>query len=338
MSSSVMTLFNDGLATARIVGRLPRGWAISAGDQSTLPVPKSLHVPELGIGTIIYCGHDRLPDWAGFVDTPWNAKAPAQATVYDIAYLLSRRCPDAQREYTGTTAQILEHLLEEFEDQGEVGFRLGDTEIDPAYNIALDQRSYWDLIGDLVKNAGLEMRVRPVISVTGKLDLLVDVKRQLGYETGYRLHDGEGGNMVVTAANIASEVWTCIYAIGDQSSKASRLAVVLENRIAAQRYEPRSKTVQFSGIKDQTALEQAAMAWLAANSGAYLTLTVSAFENDVHGDTFAYLDLGNRLMVQAGRVHLPNGRRGWRGLMRIMAMQYDAKRKVNMTLTSEEPV
>lgn len=333
---SVITIFQRGIATARMVTKLSRGWAINAGDQSTLTLPDTGASVELTIGALIHCGHDRLPAWAGMADTDWKATLPASCPIYDIAYALSRRSPDAPREHSGTTAGIIAGLLAEFEGQEKFGFKLGESDPDASRTEELDQRSYWDLISDLVKNAGMELRIRPEIN-QGKLDLLVDVKRHLGVDTGYRLHDGEGGNMEISDAGLTGEIWTRCYAIGDQSTKQSRLTAMAENAEASRKYTLRSKTVQFSGLKEQSALEQAAAVWIAQNSGPRLTLTAAAVENELHPDTFNYMGLGNTVIAQATRLWLPDGRMGWRGRMRILAMAYDEdKNRVTMKLVSEE--
>lgn len=166
----------------------------------------------------------------------------------------------------------------------------------------------------------MEMQIRPERDMNNKLILFMDMKRQLGCETGLLLRDGIDANMIVSKAEISSEIWNRVTGIGDQSSQQSRMqsaAMIDEDSI--NRWRLRSRVIQFQGMTAQSTLDANTSSSLAQSGQPVVLLNVKVLDQ---GDTFDYLRLGNWLEVHASAICLPGGRRGWRGKARITAMTY----------------
>jgi hypothetical protein len=319
----------SGAAAGEIQADCSRSWAINAGSETVIILGAGQIAGGLNFGRLILVEHERLPAWAGVIDTPWRANLPAEMTVYSAEYLLQMRCPDAPQLLVGTTGDIAQALLEMASGQELLPIVPGDIEEDGEQEEPIDQRPVWEQLREIVDRRGMELRMRPQL-LDGQIVIYMDIRRRLGIDTQFLLHDGEGANLEVVDASIESEIHNRVIAIGDQATQAARIVSrPWIDELSIKSYRLRSNVIQVSG-PSQSSLEQAAKVEMEARSRPILRLEVNAL--DV-GETYAYLDLGNILLVHASRVYLPRGVVVWRGPMRITTMTYDEPgNRVNMTL------
>jgi hypothetical protein len=322
----------DRIAVGETRVNCDRGWAISAGMQTEVSLAAGQVMSWMDFGRMVAIEHESLPMWAGMIDTPWSGLLPATMTVYNPEYLLNIRTPDVPLKFTGTAGAIALQLIEAANAQEDLGMRAGEIEYDDPDRVEnFDLRPFWEQLLALSQRSGMELRLRPARDSENKLAIYLDMKHRLGIDTGFLLHDGAGANMEVTGADIDGEIWNRVTGYGDQSSATARKQTPAQRDEASiARYRLRSRSVQFSGVTQDSTLLANTTVSLASTAWPVLKLTVNALDR---GETFGALDLGNSLIVQASQLYLPGGRRGWRGEMRITAMQYlEAKRRVAMTL------
>jgi hypothetical protein len=319
----------NGSLAGEIQADCSRAWSINGGSETTIRLAASQIASGINFGRLIMVEHEKLPAWAGVIDTPWRAVLPAEMTVYSAEYLLQMRAPDAPALLVGTTGDIALALLEAANAQELLPIAPGDIEEDPEREEPIDQRPIWEQLRDIVDRSGMELYMRPQL-VDGQMVIYMDIRKRLGFDTQYLLHDGENGNLEIVDAVIDGEIYNRVIGIGDQATKAARIVSrpwLDEDSIKA--YRLRSEVVQFAG-PSQSSLEQCAQIELEHRSRPVLTLTVNALDVD---QTFEYLDLGNSVLVHASRLYLPRGVVGWRGYARITEMGYDEPmNRVAMTL------
>lgn len=333
---SRMVVFGvDGYSLGEVHANVNRTWAINEGSQATAVLAVSQVKEYLEFGRTVLIEHDRLPNWAGVIDTPWTAKPPITMTMYSAEYLLSLRTLDYGVQFQGQPAFIASKLLELANAQEDMHLVLGEMENAVQRIEVFAQRPIWEQLITVVKNAAMEMQVRSEKDSQKRLNLYLDIKNRLGVDTGFALHDGAGGNMEITDAKVDGQIWNRIIGLASKSTNKSRLLTEFPFRDEAsiQRYRLRSIAVQSPDVESITQLNENTKNSLNASKDPSFTLTVNAL--DV-GDTFNYLRLGNGVNIHAANVWLPGGIHGWRGVMRIKAMAYDeSANKVAMTLVGE---
>lgn len=275
--------------------------------------------------------HPKLSwSYAGMFDTPWECYPTAQATVYNAAYLMNCRAPDAPGQLTGSVFDIAGQLISQANAQEEMYIRLGKTEGNaPTVTFPMDQRKFWPQLVDLCKNSGFEIITRPVRE-DGRLIIYLDIVQYAGIDTDYLLHDGFRANMKVMSVTIDRAIVNRLVGIGTQSTQASRLSTApLVDEDSKNTYRMRGDVFQVNA-PDQGTLEVATAAQLAWSSVPWIIAKVQA--EDI-GETFYHLDFGNRLRIRITKARLPGGLRGWEGVMRIMALNFLGRSKtIEMTL------
>jgi hypothetical protein len=316
-------------------GLCSRSWmvdgsrSVSGGGSTELKVSvEAADNPYLQLGRMVLVDHPKLAPWAGMIDTPWTALPPVGVTLYNASYLFKIRSPETPVKLTGTVYEIVSQVVEIMNDQEETYLRMGSpTRETRDREETFDQRPFWDQLVALLKRSGMEMIVRPELRER-QLFLVVDVKRRIGHDTGFLLHDGENPNLVIRGARVNGQIWNRITGIGTQRTERISTEPQLDEESIRQ-YRTRSRTEQSQArsveqLEDnvETVLERDRQPWL----------TLDAVALDV-GDTFENLRPGNGVIVHASRPVLPGGVRGWRGQARIMAMQHvEESNEVAMTL------
>ena len=317
----------DNLSVGEIHANCNRSWIINDSGQTTVDLAASNVLPVIDLGRMVLIEHAKLPSWVGVIDTPWKAILPAQMTVYNAGYLLHIRAPETAQALIGTTGAIVSTLINNSNSLENLFLLPGDVDFDDAKRSEpFDRRDYWTQIQDLVKRADMEIQFRPLRDAYNRLIIYVDVKRRLGIDTQFLLHDGSGGNIEITDAKIYNEVWNRVSGYGSQQTPVTGAAQV--DAISISRYRLRSKFIQYQSdtvsVLNQNALLEV------KNDQPTLMLTVNAL--DV-GNTFYNLRLGNWVIVRASKLYLPAGVLGWQGSARITAMAFDeANNKVGLTL------
>ena len=327
--SRVVVFGPDNISRGEFQAKCSRGWmldgskSVSGGGQTTVSISADVAAQKwLQVGRMVLVEHAKLPAWAGMIDTPWRASLPAQLTLYNAAYLLSLRVPDASISMTGTVYGIASRVIDAINAQEELYLRAGNfSGLDVSREQTFDQQSYWQRLNEMVARAGKEMFLRPAMT-DGRLTIYVDIQDRAGVDTGFLLHDGENANMQVSEATLDGQIVNRLIGVSDQSTQASRLATgALLNENSRAIYRLRSKVNLYSGISDPTTLLQNTTLDLAYAAWPRLILKLNIL--DV-GDTFKYLQPGNSFIIQAANnLYLPGGVQGWRGVARLTALAYD---------------
>lgn len=299
----------------------------SGGGSTVITIPDAVAADKrLNFGRMILVSHgdnNKLPSWAGMLDTPWKALLPAQVTAYNAEYLLSQRCPDQPFFLQAPLAAIAAEMINQANAQEEMYIRLGDTGgLDPTIRQeTFDQRNFWEQLKALLLRAGAEMTVRPQREPSdgNRLYIYLDVKQRAGVDTGFLLHDGDNANIKVTAASVDGQIWNRVTGISGESTQASRQQTTPQISTDSQIYRTRSIVQQFRSVRENSTLLANAQTFLDQNKFPKLKLSIQVL--DV-GDAIPACAPGNQVLVHASKLWLPGGRQGWRGTMRLISMNY----------------
>ena len=338
--SRIVAFGLDNYSVGEFPGMGDFGWQIAGnnsttgGGSATVAISNDVAAnPWLQFGIMALVQPAKLRPWAGVLDTPWVASSPVAMTLYNVEYLASLRVPIAPGVLTGTVFDISGQLIAMANAQEEMYLRLGLTAGDASTrSLVMDQTPIWAQLTKFCAAAGLEVVTRPAIE-GNRLIIYVDILARVGVDTNFLAHEGQGNavaNMKVLKATVDGQIVNSLQGIGSQSTQGSRLATsFLQASDSIAKYRLRS-AVQQINVPDQATLDASTPVYLSWASTPKLKLQVAII--DV-GDAFLAADLGNTAIFHAANVQLPGGKRGWKGMARILAMVYkESNRTVEMTV------
>jgi hypothetical protein len=303
---------------------ISRGWGLGGvgdgGMMTTITLPDTVAAQDwLDFGRIMLVEDSRMPAWPGFIDTPWDCFLPVKLSVYNVEYALAQRSPEQTRKITGSLDQIFQAFLDEANRQEDLYFRLGIVDASTqSREETMDQRSVWEQMTALARRVGCEILIRPERNSENRLIIYVDALTSAGVKTGFLLQ--QGYNMQVTSARLDRAMYNRITGISSQGTAQSRLKTEPQIEESSLKYRTRSKTMQFQNVVEAGTLLANTQAALARDAWPWLVINIQV--QDV-GDAFQNMRPGNRLLVNAPKLHLPRGIVGFDGTMRVLRMVYD---------------
>lgn len=310
------------------------GWSIGIGGGSaTVNLADDDVNGLIQFGRLVTIEHEKLPMWAGVIDTPWNAISPVQITMYNIEYLLNIRVFDTKpiTLKSEEPSAAIEELINHASDRGLLFMQMGNKyNLGSAIRLLVDSRTYLEQIKQVADNYGLELTIRASQDSYRRLWVYLDTYKVTGVDSGIWLHDGQGANVELKDAKVDGEIINCVTCKSDSSTAQTVIySDVKQDAESINIYRLRNELITNSSTS-KTTLNAVAQSYLDKNSKPKLVLTLSAM--DV-GDTFNHLRLGNTLNIHLANVRFPGGERGWKGTGRIKAMAYnEAVNQVDMTM------
>ena len=331
--SRVVVFGLDNVSLGEFRAEFPRGWGVidantGGGMSQTVTIPDEIALqPWMQLGRMIYIEQDKLPGWAGMIDTPWNAVSPVQITVYNCDYLLTLRAPEKGRKLIGNASALVTALMLEANKLEEMFVRPGlFSDISGANSeYALDARALYTQLLAVAARAGAEVILRPERDESNRLVIYFDLYDQAGVDTEVLYHDGANANMNITAARLDRKIVNRF--VGSNGAQTPLLSTPQAESDSIDAFRLRNQVTTFNGVKDIGTLGRNTLAALRAN--AYPRLLIDARIHDV-GDAWLAARPGNTVMVHAANIYLP-GKKGWRDKMRMRTINYDEKSNVLTT-------
>lgn len=327
--SRVMVFSANQFSVGELTTLVDRGWmlagnpAVAGGGSTTLSLTNDqAALNYLQFGRMVLVTHERLPNWAGMLDTPWNFMPPVSVAAYNAEYLLSLRTPEAPVTLTGSVGNLAAQILDMFNRYDDLAVRIGDTsKADPTPRTeTLDGRNFWEQLTAIIARAGCEMLARPEKDASGRLVIYLDIATRLGIDTNFLYSDGPNGNATFSNGVLNGPIYNRVIGTGDESGAVSRLRTrPFLNEASSTAYRMRSQTVQFRGVTELSTLEQYTQNY----TNYYGTPKFSFLMNVLDkGDAFQNIRLGNTVLVHISQAYLPGGIQGLRGTARVLAMAY----------------
>src|SRR3990170_2050399 len=261
----------------------------------------------------------KLPDWTGIIlpDRNWPDKI-LNATAYSAEAILTFR-PMPLTKISGTPASMFKQMLDMAHTiTNDIVIQPGVIEdIPETFGDSLATSAY-DHIKKLCANSGMDWDVTGQIDGRGNLQLYANLYRSKGAVTRLELtrDNVEGSGPLLTEQGTPYNV---IYGYSQASTKESRYFAMGINQASKDKIGTLARNEVFSGITDQTSVQNAAQT-AADNSPPLLKLHRVAL--DV-GKTFDSLAAGNTVTVRDNIVGFkPGGGFGFSAGARVLSLGY----------------
>jgi hypothetical protein len=317
----------------------PRSWVLngygkaefSVGLQYLTDKFPSKEETIMQYGNLVYIEHipskdaaetvnGKLPDWVGIIlpDRGWDFGV-LHATAYSAEAILTFR-PMPLTKINGTPADMFRQML------GMARATADDIVIQPGIIEDIHETfsddlatSAYDHIQKLCARAGMNWDVTGQIDSRGNLQLYANLYRRKGADTRLEItrDNSEGGGPLLTEQGTP---YNTIYGYSQASTKESRYFAMGVNQASKDKLGTLAKNVTFSGIRDQTSLQNAAQT-MADSSPPLLKLHRVAL--DV-GLTFSSLSTGNTVTVRDNTVGFkPGGGFGFAAQAVVLSLDYN---------------
>lgn len=175
MSSRISIYNHFGQYLTEIDATLNRSWKLNEFGTATFAMSTSddkCRKDYLQFGNFIYAEHDKLPTWAGMIDTPrqWGM-GTVTVTAYSGEYILTTMITDRTATMQGVWGSIYQQLIEQtFNNDIGVLLKIGNIygggkSQNRTYNYAV----IYEEVKRLVKESGADFELSPEIDENGRL-------------------------------------------------------------------------------------------------------------------------------------------------------------------------
>ena len=263
----------------------------------------------------------KLPDWVGIIlpDRNWTFRVLG-VTAYSAEAILTFR-PMPLTAIKGTPGSMFKEMLNYAHAVADdIVIQPGIIEDIPEQFADSLVTSAYDHIKKLCMNAGMNFDVTGQIDSRGNLQLYANLYRRKGADTRLELtqDNTEGGGPLLTEQGTPYNV---VYGYTQASTKESRYFAKGVNQASVDKYGVLAKNQTFSGIRDQTALANAAQTMADALAEPVKMIRRVALDS---GDTFDSLAVGNTVGVKDTTVGFkPGGGFGFEARARILSLDYN---------------
>jgi hypothetical protein len=333
----------DGSEIAQFSARVERSWAIADEGRAQFAYPsrKTDVVNErvLQFGNWILIENSVIPSWVGVIDTPrtWDARY-VTISCYSPERVFSWRRGPTEIVINASAGAIFESLI----------YYVNLAERTPltAGNIWKGGTQRQETLNPTALNEDLkrvqersaeEYAWRPIVD-NGKLIVYADWTEKLGIDTSALLHEGKFGGNVEKASRILVEdapILNDILGYGQGETWKTRPTALVFDAESASKYGLRQKAIEYNGVSSNQTLLDNSQTELNKTKNPSRRFALNALNV---GDTFAYLQLGNRLNLQFQNIGFYNGDVGYETRVRITGMSYDPSSKNELKLIVQEIV
>ena len=175
MTSRISIYDHSGQYLTEIDATLDRGWKLDEFGTATFTMSTSdskCREDYLQFGNFIYAEHDKLPVWAGMIDTPrqWGIGS-VLVTAYSGEYILTTMITERTATMQGVWGSIYQQLVEQtFNNDIGAMIKIGNIfgggkSQNRVYNYAV----IYEEIKRLVKESGNDWELEPQIDENGRL-------------------------------------------------------------------------------------------------------------------------------------------------------------------------
>jgi len=286
------------------------------------------HIPSKdAAGTV----NGKLPDWVGVIlpDRTWNFGVMG-ATAYSAEAILTFR-PMPLTKISGTPKAMFTQMLDFTRGiADDIVIQPGIVEDIPETFSDTLATSAYDHIKKLCTNAGMNFDVTGQIDTRGNLQLYANLYKRKGAETRLELtrDNTEKSEILLTEQGTP---YNLVYGYSQASTKESRYFSIGRNQASIDKYGVLAVNQVFSGVTDQTSLQNTADAM--ADAMGEPVKMVRRVALDI-GKTFDNVAAGNTVTVKDTTVGFkPGGGYGFEASARILSVDYnDLSNKAPMNL------
>jgi len=332
----------EGFPVAEFRTTVQRSWAIGEEGRAVFSYPSRktdiVNEQVLQFGNWLWVQNDTLPDWVGMIDVPrhWTARTVNVCAYTPERQFALRRGP-IEDVLTGSSGTIFERLLQYVNLEETTVLRAGNiyrggTQRQETINpTTLDKD-----LKRIQQRSGEEYQFRPATDVAGRLIVYCDWLDRLGIDSPVLLHEGRGGGNIEATENIMIEDGPIIndtLGYGDGQTWKSKPTTKVIDPTSTGRYGLRQDSKGYSGVTTTQALIENSTSHIAQFKAPARSFEITALNV---GETFQYINLGNRLKLRFQNIGFYNGTQGFETTVRILGMAYDPTEKNKVVLVVEE--
>lgn len=334
----------DGQPLGEFRATVERSWAIAdeGRAQFSYPTRKTSVVDEtlLQFGNWLLVENDSLLPWVGVLDVPreWSTRV-VTVYAYGPERVFSWRRGPLEAKLSGSAGTIFESLIGFVNTPETTIIRAGDIWRGGIQRSeTVNPTPLNEDLQRLAERSQEEYQWRPVIEAGGRLTVYADWMAKLGQDTGALLHEGKGGGNLEAVGTILTEdgpIANEVFGYGDGETWQSKPAQIVSDLPSIGKYGLRQIGKEFSGVSNLTTLYNNSNTELGQFKQPKRVFQLNALNV---GDTFKYMQLGNRLTVRFQNIGFYTGGTGYGTTVRILGLVYDPAQKNKIELTVEEVI
>lgn len=324
-------IFNRaGVELAQFRAAVSRSWVIGGEGRATMTLAsrKTEYVNDLVLrsGNWLLVENDTLPEWVGVIDLPreWSAR---QVTVnaFSPERVFAQRIGPLEETVKGPAGALFADLIKRVNKTELTLIRPGNIWTGgPVQENILHPYLLSQALSTIQKLSLEEYAWRPVITYNGILNVYADWFYQLGTQVSAPLIEGKaGGNIENGGAEMVEDGTICnsIFGYGPGTTWASRPSKTnYSQNNSVERAGLRQTSKDYGYISALDVIEKSNIAYLRKNSYPTRNFNVTALNR---GDTFKFMQLGNRLPLSLQSVGFTGDSIGIETNVRILGMYYN---------------
>jgi hypothetical protein len=341
--TAIINIYNKaGSKVGESIGQCDRTWVLSGYgqtsiDMSFLDTYCLKDIIKFGNYVIISADTDKIPLWAGTIETPRNWSANGiTIKCYSIEWSIKKRIGPKNLKKTGTCSELLKYILDYANNQGNTRIAMGDF-YGGGSNMTetLNFTPLYDDIDRIVKRSGFDWGVDPVIDSHGKLSFTMNLYEHRGnlYES-LQLLEGKTIELVDVPLTEDGDIWNDVTGYGEGSTWDSRISYNSKNQDSINKYGLRQHGKEFSGNKNLSTLKKNVSAFLAKYSEPRIKFVVNVVDDN---DIFYYMRLGNSFPIKLHSFGFGKTEKfGFSGIVKIFGMGYNDEDNKFMIVTEAQ--
>jgi hypothetical protein len=335
MTSLVYLFSKDGRLLAELDTGAVRAWTLNEHNQAQFALStRDIRCREdyLQFGNYILITHDKLPDWAGMIDTPrsWDANS-VEVTAYSAEFILKTRKGAGEATYTGSPGEIFTTLIATANNKFPTLINMGQIYTDGiSASRKLSFSTIYDGAAQLSKDTGEDWDISPNIDSRGMLTFQANWYQRKGVLRGLVLEDGENLDIGSRSLVEQGDIYNVVEGVSDGASSSSRMTIELQDDDSMNTYGVRETSQAFQEIRDITSLTVNTQSFLNSAKIPRKTFTMAAL--DV-GTTFFDIRVGDILPLNMSYVGFTReiNEFGIKTYVRVLGMAYsDLEGKLNL--------
>lgn len=322
MSSRITLLNRSGQYLTEVNATCDRTYKLNEFGTATFTMSTSddkCREDYLRFGNYVYVEHDKLPVWAGMIDTPriWKHGA-VEVTAYSGEYILTCFITGKSSTFSGVFGNVYKELIDQTMRHG------GDLpliEVGDIYGggASVTRKYQWNgLYNEIIKlckDSGNDFYFEPYINEYGVLYFRANWYEKRGMVKTFMLYEDMNIKLSSTPLREQGRIANKIYLWGEGASWSSKPVAQRENTVSRGLYGSRELAQAAQGTDIEANADQIIREF------AYPRKTFDLTVIDT-GDTFYQCRVGDQLPVSFHSVGFSGDGLGTNETVRILQMDY----------------
>lgn len=334
--SSRLTIFDKtGVRVAELDATFKRSWRLNEygiGSFSVSTQDTKAIIDHLQFGNYIFSEHDKLPSWAGMIDTPrtWG-EGRINCSAYSGEYLMTMRITPRTLNLSGSYGMIYDSLIK---SRPHRLVRSGDIYGGgPVVSMTYNYADVYAEIKKLAQDSGNDFSFEPEIDSNGGLVFAAHWYEKRGMERAFVLYEDRHLRLSSIALREQGEIRNRLRVYGEGATFDTRPVSRMEDDVSADKYGARWKAI-YAGPFSGQELESIARKKLIEYAEPRKTFDLTVLDE---GNAFHNCRIGDTQPVEFYTVGFTGASLGMSTKVRVLQMEYDEENNI-LRVVSDEAV